>query len=477
VGEGGGRDGDRTKPSRAMPGFTSPPYDPLDMFNSNAYDATALYALGHCCNPLGNRGVSPKETSIAIATAGTQNDSDITGFQTTYPFLAFHYQEFHINGTPVCCDAEGTMDLEWSAAMANNIAMANTAMVYMYDGADATNSTFTAAYNQILSDNLARVFSTSWGAAEIDAVPQSVMDTDHGIFNAMIGQGWTLVAFSGDWGATSWSGSGCTTQDAVTYPGSDPNVVSAGGSALELYTGPTFIYEAAWTGGNAGCFANDGGSGGGVSAYYAAPSYMALPSGSKRPVPDIALNADSLNYPQNFYFNGSLSGTGGGTGIVAAEVAGFFAQANAYLLYVGSLTGGCSGAPCAPLGNGDWYLYFFGLQPHLAPHYPFYDITSGCNNNDATRAALSLLRHHFGLQQQRRYARQSPELLLRRPGPRPGHRLGIVQFPAIGLGHQFRLGGRLPNALQSSTLCVGITILKVVQEYDGIPRQALLPTG
>jgi hypothetical protein len=112
---------------------------------------------------------------------------------------------------------------------------------------------------------------------------------------------------------------------------------------------------------------------------------MALPSGSKRPVPDLALNADWVYGPQNFYFNGTLSGNGG-TSIVAPEVAGFFAQANAYMLYVGNLTGGCSGAPCAPVGNGDWYLYFFGLQPQLAPHYPFYDITSGCNNNDVTIA-------------------------------------------------------------------------------------------
>ena len=86
-------------------------------------------------------------------------------------------------------------------------------------------------------------------------------------------------------------------------------MVSAGGSSLELYTGPTFISEVAWTGGAEGCSVNDGGTGGGVSAYYAAPSYMAVP-GSKRPVPDIALNADSLYEPQNFYFNGSLTGTG-----------------------------------------------------------------------------------------------------------------------------------------------------------------------
>lgn len=387
-GESGSHDGDRTKLPGAKPGMTNGHYDPTDLYSSQAYDTNALDALGHCCNPLGNPNVTPPATSIAIVSAGIISGSDITGFHNAYPYLADHWQEFYIDGTPSTPDDEGTMDLEWSTAMANSFgAVANTAMIYVYEGANTNSSTFTDAYNHALSDGYARVFSTSWGGAEFDGVPQSVMDTDHGIFNSMIGQGWTLVSISGDWGATSWNGSGCTTHDAVTYPGSDPNMVSAGGSSLELTQGPIFIDEPAWTGGADGCAANDGGSGGGSSAYYAAPSYMGLPSGAKRPVPDIALNADWLYRAQNYYFNGSLSGTGGGTSIVAPEVAGFFAQASAYMLYAGAVAGGCSGGGgCGPIGNGNWYLYAFGLDPLYAPHYPFYDITSGCNNNDVTIA-------------------------------------------------------------------------------------------
>jgi hypothetical protein len=379
VGESGSHDGDRTKLPDAKPGADNGAYDPNTMYSSEAYDTNALDNLGHCCNPLGNPGISPKETSIAIVSVGTQSGSDIAGFiDESFPQLAVNYEEFYIDGTPPCCDAEGTLDLEWSTAMANSFgAAANTATVYMYDGANAILSTFTDVYNQALSDGRARVFSSGWGAAEFADVPQSVMDTDHGIFNSMIGQGWTLVAASGDGGAAA----DCLPQDGVSYPGSDPNMVSAGGSSLQFALDGTFESELAWTGGPDGCF-SDGGSGGGVSAYFAAPSYMALPSGSKRPVPDIALNADWL-YPQSFYFNGKLTGAAG-TSIVAAEVAGFFAQANAYMLYVGTFTGGCSAEPCAPIGNGDWYLYLFGLQPNLAPHYPFYDITAGCNSNNIT---------------------------------------------------------------------------------------------
>jgi hypothetical protein len=69
-------------------------------------------------------------------------------------------------------------------------------------------------------------------------------------------------------------------------------------------------------------------------------------------------------------------------------MAGFFANENAYLLYLSSVISGglCNGHACAPLGNDNWYLYWFGENPGYAPHYPypFYDITSGCNNNDVT---------------------------------------------------------------------------------------------
>jgi hypothetical protein len=381
LGEGGSHDGDRTKLG-AKPGLTNGAYDPTDLYSSEAYDTYALDALKHCCNVFGGP-TSPPVSSIAIVSSGFVNGNDIAGFQNQYPYLADNWQQIQVDGASSTPDDEGTLDLEWSTAMANSFGLsANTAKVYVYEAADTNLSTFTDAYNHALSDGLARVFSTSWGGAEFDGIPQSTMDMDHGIFNSMVGQGWTLVAATGDEGAVSFANSGCTPYLAVAYPASDPNMLAAGGTSLQLGKGPTYDTETGWSGGPAGCAYGDGGGGGGFSAYYTAPSFMGLPAGSKRPVPDIALNADGYYYPQNYYF-GTLTPTGG-TSIVAPEVAGFFAQANAYMLYVDTITGGCDG--CSPLGNGSYYLYFFGLQPTLAPHYPFYDITSGCNLNDVTIA-------------------------------------------------------------------------------------------
>jgi len=385
-GRAGGANGDRSKLPKGLKGHnnnggipnytTGAPYDPQDMYSTAAYSVSALYNLGHCCNPTGNPGVTPPETSIAIATAGTQQGSDFSGWASTYPYLAYHYQQFYIDGTPSCCDAEGTMDFEWSTAMANSFgSYVDTAMVYMYDGVNSGFGTFNDIYNSMLTDGKARNFSTSWGWVDA-TLGGGNMDTADAIFSSMVGQGWSLTAASGDGGA-SYS---CQAFDSVSFPASDPNVVAAGGTTLSLSGGPPpgFNSAVAWSGGPDGCSTNDGGSTGGYSSYWGTPSYQSSLSLPSRGVPDIALNADWYYTPQYLYFGGGLSGNGG-TSIVAPETVGFFAQENAYLLALGNICGAGS-SPCAPMGAVNPYLY----NTASSPHNPYYDITSGCNNNDVT---------------------------------------------------------------------------------------------
>lgn len=376
----------QTTPRGPSPDITGGAYDPTDIYSSQAYDVNALYAQGHCCNPLNNPGQTPPETSIAIATYQAQDLSDMAGFHSQYPYLAYNLQLFDIDGTPAPYDGEGTMDAEWSTAMSNSFgSYVDTSKVYVYQGANYMNNTITDVYNHMLSDGYARIFSTSWACAEEQAVPGitnsdcyvDTMNARDAIFLSMVGQGWTLVAASGDEGATAtW----CNAFDGVFYPASDPNVVAAGGTTLSLNAFSNYISEVGWTGGPYGCGNNDGGSTGGFSFYWATPSYQSAFGFGSRSVPDMALNADWYNTPQNFFFEGSLSGNGG-TSIVAPELAGFFAQENAYLLTLGNVCGSGSSA-CAPMGDPHFAIYDTGL--YGAPHNPFYDITSGCNNNDIT---------------------------------------------------------------------------------------------
>jgi hypothetical protein len=349
------------------PSITGGAYDPTDIYSSQAYNNDGLTSQGHCCNPTHLPSTGP-QTSIAIATAGAQQISDMAGFHNQYPYLAYNVQQFFIDGTPAQGDGEGTMDMEWATALSNSYgSFQDTAKVYMYDGVNNAFSTFTDIWNHMLSDNLARTMSSSWGCAEVTCYSTSTIATDHAIFDAMIGQGWTLVVASGDHGAYQ----DLTTTQRVNYPASDPDVVAAGGTTLRLASGPVFQSETAWAGGPAGAASNDGGGGGGCSAVFGRPSYQAnitLCGTTGRDVPDLSLNADWFNTPQNMYMGG-LSGNGG-TSIVAPELAGFFAQENAYLLSEGH----------GPLGNPLPQLYSIGAGG--SPHNPYYDITSGCTSND-----------------------------------------------------------------------------------------------
>lgn len=370
----------------ATPEITGGAYDPTDIYSSEAYNYNALYNLGHCCNPLGAPNSSPPEASIDNATVGSQNFADIAGFQAQYPYLAYNITEIPIDGQSVpctdatdnSCDSEGVEDLEWMTATANSFgAASDTAHIYLYDS--PSENSFHTAYNQMLTDGYARVASTSWSCTEFLQCGSGYMDSLNSVYSSMVGQGWTLVAAQGDRGSTDDTS---VHQVAVAFPGSNPNVVSAGGTTLTLNSSSNYVSEVTWSGGPRGAAANDGGTGGGCSAHYQAPPYQTnQPCGSSsRGVPDIALNADWYNTPQNIYFHGL--GGNGGTSIVAPELSGFFAQENAYLLSLGSICGNGSG-PCAPMGNVDYFFYAEGINKG-APHNPFYDITKGCNNNNLT---------------------------------------------------------------------------------------------
>jgi hypothetical protein len=367
---------EKALPGGVQPGVTNGFLDPTDIYSSYAYDFDALQALGHCCNPYNVSGGAPPTTSVAVATAGDFANSDLLGWYATYPYLAALPHRIYKDGTPACCNDETTLDLEWVIATSNSFGSEySTSQTWIYEGANNLLSTFTDVYSQMLADGNARVFSTSWGCAELVCTDSGTMDTDHGIFNSMIGQGWTILALSHDYGTTG----ACDDAYRVDYPASDPDVTGVGGTSLALYTDGTFDSETGWTGGTASgsCSRNDGGSGGGCSAYYTAPSYQnpAYCGANNRSVPDIALNA---GYGQNFYFNGQLSGVGG-TSISTPQAAGFMAQANAYLLAIG-IDG-------YPLGEVNPVLYYQGNNQggeYAGPHYPYYDITSGCSSNDVT---------------------------------------------------------------------------------------------
>jgi hypothetical protein len=395
LGGEGHKDGDPSKiPAKlkeengVSPNVTNSWLDPDDLYSSQIYNFNGLQALGHCCNPAHISTGSPKETSIAIAGFGQFLQSDLVGFQANNTYLAYHDYYYFIDGTPFCnptncATGETTEDVEYSVAMSNSFgSYEDTATVYAYLGGNGNNSTYTDIYSDMLNDDTARIMTTSWSCTENYGCSTSTMDSRHSIFNSMVGVGWTLIAASGDRGATD----DCT-HTSIAYPASDYDVLAAGGTSLQVYYPPLqWDYENGWQGGTyaGACGQNNGGSGGGVSTYYGKPSWQSTYGGSNRLTPDLSLNA--LGVGQNMYINGIYGGgSANGTSVVAPELSGFFAQENSYLLAIGNRCGSGTSA-CAPIGNPMPFIYEEGIY-HNAAHVPYYDITSGCNSNDITAAS------------------------------------------------------------------------------------------
>ncbi len=381
-----GSDSQGSSPSESSYG-----YFPTNIWGRGGYDTNALMRQGHCCNPSNNPDHSPAETSIAIAAYGDLNFTDLAAYQQGFPYLAYNVSKIKIDGgytcnnTPTADDncGEVSLDTEWSMTLANSQdSSANTAKVYVYE-AGSYFADVADVYNQMSTDNYARVASTSWACEEIDCWDTGDMSTVDGILAKLAGQGWTLVVSSGDQGSTA----GCGNHLALNFPGSDPNMVSVGGTYLSMYYGSMeFISEGDWVGGQTqdqntkngkgSCKSNNGGSTGGFSKAFGVPSYQSGMGFPGRANPDISLNSA---YSQNYYFLGNWSGIGG-TSMSAPMVAGFIAQANSYLYSLGAV---CNGKFCGTLGNVNYQLYELGRNED-GPHHPYYDITTGCSSNDKT---------------------------------------------------------------------------------------------
>ena len=162
----------------------------------------------------------------------------MAGFpQPDRPYLAVNYEEFYIDGTPPCCDSEGTLDLEWSTAMANSFgAAANTAAVYMYEGAE------------FQSFDVYRCIQPGLKRRSC-AGPQHRLGRRRIRWHSAIGDGhrsWHLQRHDrprldpGSGLGRLWRHRGLPESRRGPLSRSDPDMVSAGGSAIQFLSGGVF---------------------------------------------------------------------------------------------------------------------------------------------------------------------------------------------------------------------------------------------
>lgn len=182
---------------------------------------------------------------------------------------------------------EISIDVEMAHAMAPGAAIV---LVLARSGSDVD---LLRATRYAVEHNLGDVITQAFGEAELCAA-RGVIGKQHAVFAEAAERGITVVAASGDQGATQHNcdAPGFLSKRAVSTPASDPLVTSVGGTTL-VADGSTGLYgsETAW---------NDlhGASGGGFSTAFHSPGFQApfdIHGREGRGVPDVAYNAGSAS--------------------------------------------------------------------------------------------------------------------------------------------------------------------------------------
>jgi kumamolisin len=225
-------------------------------------------------------------------------------------------------GDPNGPDGEVMLDIEVAGAIAPAAAIA----VYFAPNTDAG---FLDAVTTAIHDDVRKpsVVSISWGGAESTWTQQAMTTMDEA-FQAAAAMGITVCVAAGDSGSSDGVSDG---SNHVDFPASSAHALACGGTSLQA-NGTTIVSEVVWNDGDP----TSGAGGGGVSTFFALPSWQqgldttdvegTRSALSMRGVPDVSADAD----PQTGY-NVLVDGTTavyGGTSAVAPLWAGLIARIN-----------------------------------------------------------------------------------------------------------------------------------------------------
>ncbi len=351
-------------------------------------DIATIYNMG----PLYTAGIDGAGMKIAIMGQTDILTADIAAFRSSFGLPANVPQQILATG---CTDpgitgdlAEADIDLEWSGSVARN-----ATIIFVKCDTTTNNGVITSAEYAIDND-VAPVISISYGGCE-----SSNGQTNALAFQSLVQkantEGITFLASSGDSGAAACDSSGSTTATqglAVNVPASIPEVTAVGGTEFNEGSGNywgtangsnggsalSYIPELAWDDNSTGTGFDThlASTGGGVSIYFAKPSWQTgpgVPSNSFRNVPDVAMSAsadhDGYIVCTNNNCAGGIQSAGifGGTSVSTPIFAGLVTLLNQQL----------KNTPPAGLGNINTTLYEFAQSMPSA----FHDAPAGNYNN------------------------------------------------------------------------------------------------
>lgn len=204
---------------------------------------------------------SGQTIAIVDAYGSPTISTDLQTFDTQFGLSTGNLTIAYPSGKPAKSDSgwalETAMDVEWAHAIAPN---ANILLVV----AKSASTTDLLAAEDYATSHGAQVVSNSWGGSEFSGEGSYDSHFQH--------SGVVYIASSGD------NGSG------VSWPASSPDVLSVGGTNLQIDSTGTYLGETGWSG-----------SGGGTSTYESRPSYEDLWQsvvGTHRGNPDVSWDAD-----------------------------------------------------------------------------------------------------------------------------------------------------------------------------------------
>jgi subtilase family serine protease len=318
--------------------------------------------------------------------------SDVTAYEKQYGIPSVTVTPISVNGSGTGTNgALVEVDLDIDAVIGMN---PNVGKVLVYiDENGSFSSQLVNAFNKVADDNLATVFSISYGLDE-NQQGKPAAKAENKALVQLEAEGITTFASSGDDGAGGREGSGLNAPD----PGSQPLLTSVGGTTLTTKAKTqAYVGEVTWN-------SDDGATGGGVSSFWKIPTYQVINgksvaianggSAKKRNVPDIAADADYPNSPYSVYCgaDGGFIAVGG-TSLSSPLWAGWVSIINSDRVAAGKARIGYLNPVLYPLGSAKTGFHDITKGNNGTPGYtagPGYDNTTGWGSIDVTKFMAQL---------------------------------------------------------------------------------------
>lgn len=328
------------------------------------YSSTRQLALAYSPNqiasaynvtPLLQQGITGSGQTIALVELDRFQPGDLAQFDDRNNLPAPTIKQYFANNKSfrVPVGGESTMDIEWAHALAPQ---ATIQMYYMKNSqASVAGWKAVASTVNMAVANGAGMISLSFGTCG----PTSGYTNAKNAFAKALKRGVSVFVSSGDYGARPGPVRDCGSRLGVSYPASDPSVVSVGGTSLTLnLVGNSVVQEVAWSG-----------SGGGSAKPLLRPSWQVTPNlspGKYRFAPDVSFLGDP-NTCVSIFYRGSEE-CAAGTSLGAPAWAGIWSLVREDAQNNGK-TLGAAPALVYRIGNSSAYAQ------------AFHDITSGSNGH------------------------------------------------------------------------------------------------